>query len=60
MNLVVLPKILQLLLGPFGILQLLLHSYSHQWSHPVDGHFSKAPFLSAMPRNNDVRVTWLG
>jgi hypothetical protein len=59
-NLVVLPRTLQPLLGPFGILQLLLRSYSHRWGRQVDDHFNKAPFLNAMPRNNDTSVTWLG
>jgi hypothetical protein len=59
-NLVVLPKTLQLLVGPFGILHVLLCSYSYLLGCLVHGHFSKAPFRSCMLRSNDASVTWLG
>jgi hypothetical protein len=59
-NLVMLPRTLQLLVGPFGILQELLCSYSHLRGRLVHSHFSKAPFLSALLRSKDASVTWLG
>jgi hypothetical protein len=60
MHLVVLLRTLQRLVGPFGILQVLLHSYSPLQGCLVHGHFNKAPFRYCMPRTNYASVTWLG
>jgi hypothetical protein len=60
MHLVVLLKTLQRLVGPFGILQVLLRRYSRLQGCLVHGHFNKAPFRYCMPRTNDASVTWLG
>jgi hypothetical protein len=46
------------LLGPFGILQLLLCSYWHRWGRLVHAHTNKAPFPNAAPKTNNVNVTW--
>jgi hypothetical protein len=59
-HLVVLLRTLQPLVGPFGILQVLLRSYSPLQGRLVHGHFNKAPFRCCMPRSNDASVTWLG
>jgi hypothetical protein len=59
-HLVVLLKTLQRLVGPFGILQVLLRSYSPLQGYLVHGHFIKALFRYCMPRTNDASVTWLG
>jgi hypothetical protein len=53
-------KNLTVVVGPFGILQVLLHSYIHLRGHLMHGHFSKALFRSCMPRSNIASVTWLG
>jgi hypothetical protein len=50
----------QRLVGPFGILQVLLCRYSTLQGCLVHGHFNKAPFQHCMPRTNDASVTWLG
>jgi hypothetical protein len=60
MHLVVLLRTLQRLVGPFGILQVLLRSYSPLQGCLVHDHFNKAPFQYCMPRTNDASVTWLG
>jgi hypothetical protein len=44
-NLVVLPRTLLPLVGPFRNLQVLLRSYSHLRGRFVHGHFSKAPII---------------
>jgi hypothetical protein len=59
-DLVVLLRTLQQLVGPFGILQVLLHSYSPLQGCLVHDHFNKAPFWYCMPRTNDASMTWLG
>jgi hypothetical protein len=59
-HLVVLLRTLQRLVGPFGILQVLLRSYNPPQGCLVHGHFNKAPFRYCMPRTNDASVTWLG
>jgi hypothetical protein len=59
-HLVVLLRTLQRLVGPFGILQVLLRSYSPLQGCLVYGFFNKAPFRYCMPRTNDTSVTWLG
>jgi hypothetical protein len=59
-RLMVVLRTLQPLVGPFGILQILLRSYSHLQGRLVRGHFNKAPFRCCMPRSNDTSVTWLG
>jgi hypothetical protein len=59
-HLVVLLRTLQRLVGPFGILQVLLCSYSPLQGRLVHGHFNKAPFQYCMPRTNNASVTWLG
>jgi hypothetical protein len=59
-HLVVFLRTLQGLVGPFGILQVLLRSYSPLQGYLAHGHFNKAPFRYCMPRTNDASVTWLG
>jgi hypothetical protein len=53
-------RTLQRLVGPFGILHVLLRRYSPLQGCLVHGHFNKAPFRYCMLRTNDVSVTWLG